>query len=469
MINAPLIWILIPFMFSIFIWFIRKRRVLALYLTSGITMFLGLAAATLKIGEVFTLGPVLMEIDSSFTLLGRSFVFQNDDRFVLAIIFIAASIWFSGSRVSGANEYFLPIGLAVIALLLAALSVEPFLYAALFIEFAVLLSIPMLFRVGDSISNGVMRYLVFQTIALPLVLLAGWAFEQAPFSANSDIQFFQASLLLGFGFALWLGIFPFHSWLPMISEEGQPYVFAFMVGVFSTTVLILSMDFFNSYSWLREDTTITDAIKIIGIIMIMFGGGLAVFQNKLSRLVGYAYMYEIGFSILAIGINSSDGWLNLLYSILPRLLSLMIFSLVVSLYQNNFDSDDLNNLKGSFYRFPFLTITLLIAWFSISGLPLLAGFPVKIIIFSLVSAGSFTQSIWIGLGFLGTLLMGGRLLLGVFSFLGKKDGEGISVNESIIQLSFLSLGSLILIIFGLFPGSFMNIMTEILSAYQNLN
>ncbi len=467
--NAPLIWIVIPFGFSIIIWFYRKKRPLIIYLTSGLCILLAVAAMSVQLGKVFSLGPLTLEINSTLTVLGRSFILQNSERFVVALLYFSGGLWFAAARISGSNEFFLPHGLAVISILIAALTVQPFLYAALLVEMAVLLSIPMLLKTGEKITDGVLRFLVFQTLAVPFILLAGWAFEQAPFSANSQLQFFQAGIFLGMGFAFWLAIFPFHAWVPMIAEEGQPYVFAFLISMISTSVLVLSMDFFNSYSWLRNEQILLQSIQIIGLIMVVFGGVFSAFQKKISRLIGYAYIYEIGFSLVSVGLTTEIGWQTLIFSFIPRIFSLMVFSLAAAILTNNVKTDKLADMRGLFYTSPFISIALIVAWFSLAGLPLLSSFPIKMTILSEISAVSILYTIWLGVGLAGSLFMGGRLLSTVFvsPSLEALDYK-IAIHETVVQVVFLSVGSILLLILGLFPSVFVSIMKDVLNGYVNL-
>jgi NADH:ubiquinone oxidoreductase subunit 2 (subunit N) len=467
--NAPLIWIVIPFVFSILTWFFRKNRPLIIYLTSGLCIILAIVAVSVKFGEVFSLGPITTEINTTFTVLGRSFILKNSERFIVALLYFSAGIWFAGARISGSNEFFLPHGLAIVAILIAALTIQPFLYAALFIEIAVLLSIPMLLKRGEAVAAGVLRYLVFQTLAVPFVLLAGWAFEQASFSANSQVQFFQAGIFLGLGFAFWLAIFPFHSWVPMVAEEGQPYVFAFLISMFSTAIFVNGLEFFNSYAWLRNEAILLQAIQVIGVIMVVFGGILSAFQKRLSTLIGYAYIFEIGFSLISIGLKTQVGWQTLIYSFIPRIFSLMVFSLAVSILINTAETDYFEDLRGLFYRSPFIALAAVISWFSMAGLPLLSSFPIKMTILSEVSLTSILYTTWIGIGVIGSLFMGGRLLSILFVLPQKKEnGKQIKINETIGQAVILSMGSFLLILLGLFPSVFISIMKDVSTAYKNL-
>ena len=68
----------------------------------------------------------------------------------------------------GADRYM------ITGLMVASIAVEPFLYAALFIQMAILLAIPLMTSIYEAPSKGITRFLVYQTLAMPFILVAGW-------------------------------------------------------------------------------------------------------------------------------------------------------------------------------------------------------------------------------------------------------------------------------------------------------
>ena len=67
-----------------------------------------------------------------------------------------------------------PLGLAVVGLLVSTLAVEPFLYGALLIEVAVIVCVLMLAPPGETPGQGVLRFLIFQTLGIPFILFTGF-------------------------------------------------------------------------------------------------------------------------------------------------------------------------------------------------------------------------------------------------------------------------------------------------------
>lgn len=463
--SAPIIWIGIPIIFSLLLFFLRTSRLFSLIVGGGISAFLALLALTFRIESVFPLGPISLEISSTFTLLGRNFVITDSERFIVALMFAMCAFWIFGSRISGTNSFFVPNILAIISLFVAALSVQPFLYAALIIEIAVLISIPIFFQRGQPVKQGIIRFLVFQTLAVPFILFSGWGFDSAPSSVDSQATYFQAGVLLAIGLGLWLAIFPFHTWVPLLARDGHPYSAGFIFSMIPTTILIFSLDFFNTFNWLREQSLFLTISQILGIVMIVLGGLFAAFQRELTRLVGYAVMVEIGFSLLALSLNQVIGWQSYILILIPRIIGIAICTLAISIWKNKELNMDIDSFQGEFYKSSYTMVGFLVGWFTFSGLPLLPGFPTKLPILIGLSQISISSIIFVSIGLFGLFVAGFRLLAIIFT---TSNNQNEIESESLLQKLFFSFGVIVLLAMGIFPSLVLNPFLEILSAFANL-
>ena len=463
--SAPIIWIAIPIFISLLLFIIREYRFLTL-IFGGITcLLLALMAFTFKIEVVFPIGPLSLEIPSTFSILGRNFVITENELFIVGLIFTMGAFWIFGSRIAGTNMFFVPIILAMSALFIAALSVQPFLYAALIIEIVVLISIPIFFQKTQPVKQGVIRFLVFQTIAVPFILFSGWALNVAPTSVDSQLVYIQAGILLFIGIGLWLAIFPFYTWVPLLSKDGHPYAAGFIFSMYTSTIFIFLMDFFNNYNWLREETLLLSISQILGIIMVVLGGLFAAFQKELTRLLGYAVMVEIGFSLLALSLSQEIGWRSYILLLIPRIFGIAICSLTISLWRNQGLDMKLETFKGQIFKTPYTLIGFLLGWFTLAGLPLLGGFPTKLPVLIGLSQTSINPIFFVSLGLFGLFVSGFRFLSFVFS---RPEGENEQISEPLIQKLFIIIGVLFLGVMGILPNLVLNPFLEIISAFSNL-
>ena len=241
---------------------------------------------------IIPIGPLTLTFVENLGILGRQINLPYQIFPFIALLFISTGLWAVGSAITGAPDSFRPTSLVITALLTAALGVQPFLYAALFIEAAVLFSIPMLSPFREKIHPGILRFLSLQTLAMPFILLAGWMLSGVETLPPDSPLIGQTMIVLGLGIGLWLAIFPFHSWVPMISERTHPIPLSFILFIFPMAVTLFSLNFLDRYTFLRASQGLYESLRIVGALMIVLGGLWTAYQNNLKRAFGFSILTE---------------------------------------------------------------------------------------------------------------------------------------------------------------------------------
>lgn len=462
--SAPLVWIVLPALCSIILWVFRARQSLVNLVAVLFSLFLAIVAWTMPVGQVVILGSWRLQLFPAMEFFGRRLVLDNNDRPALLILFLICVFWFIGSRVAKTNQLFDSMALGIVALLVAALAVEPFLYAALLVEMAVLLSVPVFAASGKSLRPGVLRFLIFQMLALPFILLSGWALAQVEANPTNNTMVALAIVFLGLGFAFWLAVFPFYSWVPMLAEQGHPYISGFVFLVFMTVNMLLGLKFIDRFGWLRLNEDLFTAIRLMGMIMIGTAGVLAAFQQDLARLFGYAVLVESGFSLMAVGLNNQLG--NQLFAamLLPRVLSFGLWALALSLIRNETGSTSFSDALGISNRLPVVTGGLAVASLSVAGLPLFAAFPIRLMLMEQLAQ----QALLLGMA---ALVGSVGVMFGVFrglSVLARASLSPQTVNETRSQILLLVGASTALLLVGLLPQFFLPLIFPLMQAYPAL-
>ncbi|MDP1778708.1 MAG: hypothetical protein Q8K73_00385, partial [Anaerolineales bacterium] len=303
--SAPIIWIAIPFLVGIFSLFILRERSSALI--GGVTAsVLALIALVLPIDIALLLGSISIKIAPSIQLFGRSFEFNTADRPLLVVVYGISALWFLGSEASGTSRRFVSLGLMIIALLTASIAVEPFLYAALLLEMAAMLVIPLLVPPYQKPGRGAVRFLIYQTLAMPFILFSGWMLAGVEANPGDLGTTTQAGIILGLGFAFLLAVFPLYNWILMLMEESSPYVTGFLLWALPTFIVIFALSFLDHYAWLRNSSQLSNGIQFTGVFMVASGGIFASLQRHIGRILGYAAIAETGLLILVMGLKSSE-------------------------------------------------------------------------------------------------------------------------------------------------------------------
>ena len=461
--SAPLLWIILPLLVAVFL-FLPHNRKLVVLLACIFTFFLTLAAWIIPIDTALTFGNFSFKLASSIEILGRHLILGSGNRALLILIYGSTIFWFAASLAIPAPRRFIPLGLAITALLVAALAVEPFLYAALIIEIAVLISIPLLSTTGRRPGRGLIRFLIFQTLAMPFILFSGWLLTSLDANPGDQALMVQASILIAFGFSFLLAFFPFYTWIPMLAEETSPFIAGFILWMFSTVTIFFGMGFLDRYSWLRNTGSLENILSLAGILMIVTGGLLAAFERNLIRTMGYVVIIENGITILAISIGLISGLSSFYMLFIPRVLSLLVWSFALTVLKNNYSRMNRDELKGSVRTFPFVVGGLVLANLSLIGMPLLAGFPSHLAIWAGVASKSISAISWVLLGVLGLFI---NAFITIYCLVTVQEDSPWGSRETILQRIFLSIGMIALLLLGLFPQWTLVFWTKLPAIFTN--
>lgn len=462
--NAPTIWIVAPIAFAVLLLFITNQRALSI-LGGGFAIALAAIAQFVPIEQALLIGTVSLKIDSSLTVLGRVLLIPPTEGSLLALIYGAAALWFFGAEASKTATRIVPFGLMITALMVASIAVEPFLYAALFIEMAILIAIPLLTSIYSPPGRGVVRFLIYQTLAMPFILLAGWLLAGVEASPGDLALAAQSTAMLGMGFAFLLAIFPLYNWVPLLMEETSPFIVGFLLWILPTITIIFGAGFLDRYSWLRSSPQIVIALRSAGLLMVVTGGLWAAFQHHLGRIMAYGSIAETGFSLLALSLDPKLG-IPILFLLIPaRALGLAVWSLSLSVIKENVETMRFAAAQGMLRITPLAGAGMVIAALSTSAFPLLAGFPARLALWESLARVSISGALWMGIGIIGLLISVFRSLA-VISM--AEEYTTWELRESPTQVFMIGVGVIGLFILGLFPQTVQYFLSNLPAMFEHL-
>ncbi len=376
--NLPFFWIILPIILSTVTLLIRKKTLLYRSVLTALTFLLGMGAFIIA-----TQTPNASNLISSserFLVLGRSLNVTYTDLPLIGTIYLIACIWIISTFFYFPNEYFPAFCVAYTAFIIASISIDPFLYSVLILFLANTFFLPVLSSGTYKRITGRMRFLVFQLLSVFLILFAGWILAGGEIAPVEEDQLFISSVLLGCGIALWLGVFPFHTWIPLLAEEVSFFPFGFMLTLMPVSGIFMLLKFLNSFAWLREYSVFFPALQYLGAVMILLGGFGAFFQKNTARMVAYVFISGIGMLLCSVGfipIVSTDlvsAWL------IPIAIAFWSISLAYHELVSTKLGQTIECLKGDLFNKPLHSILLISGLFSIIGLPFASGFAPNILI-----------------------------------------------------------------------------------------
>ena len=410
--SAPFVWIITPAAIGVVLFFLRRWDRVTGLIAVAVCLWLAWVANVLPFAEVITLGNITLKISETYSILGRVFLLSEAERPFLAFLYLLSAYWLLGAYLSKPTTMFTPFAMITVALLTATLAVEPFLYAALMIETIVLFAVPLLVQPGQRSRKGVLRFLAFQTFGVPFILFTGWmltGIEATP--GNLDLVV-RAGILLAIGFIFLLAVFPFHSWMPMVAEESQPYVSAFIFFMLPGVVSLFALGLVERFVWLQESLPLFDFLRVIGGLMVLVGGVMAAFEDHLGRMMGFAAVMETGWSMLAISFGNYLGTVLYFWLWIPRAVSMVAWAVSLSYFWREAKGDlHLESVRWRGRMFPVAVLGLLVSHFSLAGVPSMAGFPVRLALWEHLAGGHPAMAVISLVGSLGLMVAGMRTML----------------------------------------------------------
>jgi formate hydrogenlyase subunit 3/multisubunit Na+/H+ antiporter MnhD subunit len=404
---------------------------------------LSLIAWILPIGDLVNIGPWYFTINENLEFAGRQFVLGNSDRWLIILIYITQTYFYFGSKFTKVSSLFLPLGLLFSASLVASISIHPILYAALLIEVAVLLGVPLLSPPGKKIEHAILVYITFLSLGLPFMIVGTGMLSGVELEELSLPNILPSLLVLGIGFAFILAVFPLNPWVPLILEKSNPYSSVFMLTIFSTSVIALLMRFTNQYPWIME----SNLLQYFGILMVITGGAWALFQRNLGRILGYAILIDMGYALLAI--SQSGGSPYFVGLLIPRIIAYGVWGLGLSFVLDHGMDLNFRSVQGIGRQFPLIVLGILIANFSLAGIPLFASFPYLLWLWNRIAETSIFIAIVLLMGNVG--LMASALRSLAVLVMGSEIVEPKArATTQILDLLFI-LGVFIMVVIGIFP------------------
>lgn len=290
------------------------------------------------------------------------------------------------------------------------------------------------------------------------------------------------------GLAFKLTAAPFHMWTPDV-YQGAPTVVTLTIAAapklaaLAITLRLLTEALHGiALDW-------QPMLLLMAVLSLVIGNLTALMQTNLKRMLAYSTISHMGFIFLGLlsGVAAStaetEGLAGLVrellgqdvamanyaygaalfYSVIYVLTTLATFGLILVLSREGVECENISDLKGLNRRHPGLALLLLLAMFSLAGIPPLAGFYAKLsILQAVISAGHISIAIV-------AVLMS---LIGAFYYIRVVKVAYFDEPETDVLAQPLQIGpvakvvfavnGLLIIVLGILPNSLMEISLRVI-------
>ena len=189
-----------------------------------------------------------------------------------------------------------------------------------------------------------------------------------------------------------LGAVPFHMWLPDVYEGAPTSVTLFIstvpkIAYFALALRLLAQGLAGTESeW-------TQMLAALVVLTLIVGNVVAIVQTNLKRMLAYSAIANVGFILLGFVAGTADGYSAALYYTLQYVLvTLGSFGVILLAGAKGFEADRLDDYKGLQQRDPLLAVTMMVAMFSLAGVPPFIGFWAKL---RIIQALWETNHLWL--------------------------------------------------------------------------
>jgi NADH-quinone oxidoreductase subunit N len=200
-------------------------------------------------------------------------------------------------------------------------------------------------------------------------------------------------VILGFifffaGMAFKMSLVPFHLWTADV-YEGAPVNITSYLSVISkgAAAFIFIIVLFNVFpviivTWQR-------VIWIIAVLTMTIGNLFALRQKNMKRFLAFSSISQAGFFLLAFIGGNKLGMTTLIYYALIYIFSNLAAFGVVAAISNETGKENMGDYDGLYHTNPKLSLAMMLAMFSLAGIPPVAGFFGKFFLFAAAAEKGF--------------------------------------------------------------------------------
>lgn len=260
------------------------------------------------------------------------------------------------------------------------------------------------------------RYLLLGTIGASLYLIGvaylyamtgtlNMADMAARVAPQLDSPLFAAAVAcFVIGFGIKMALFPLHGWQPDSYTYAHPAAAPLIAGVMSK-IPAYAIIRFLFYLFGTDNYVVASALNLIGVLGaagILLGSVMALAQYDMRRLLAYSSVAQIGYIAVGLALGNVYGFIGAVLHIISHAFMKSSLFLVAGGLQYRFGETNIYRLGGIGQKMKLSSMTLVLAAFSMVGLPPTAGFFSKL--YLLIGSYESGQYIYIAVLVISSLL-----------------------------------------------------------------
>ena len=219
-------------------------------------------------------------------------------------------------------------------------------------------------------------------------------FEQIMLNITSTNLTILGFVLFFAGISFKISLVPFHFWTADV-YEGAPISVASYLSVISkgAAAFILMILLFTVLRPLIH--VWENIIYIIAIATMTIGNLFALRQQNMKRFLAFSSIAQAGFILLGLITGSQLGTATIIYFVMIYIFSNLAAFGVVQAISSHTGKENMNDYEGLYRTNPNLSLVMMLALFSLAGIPPVAGFFGKFFLFTAAASKGYYLLVFI--------------------------------------------------------------------------
>jgi NADH-quinone oxidoreductase subunit N len=254
------------------------------------------------------------------------------------------------------------------------------------------------------------------------------------------------------GIAFKLGAAPFHMWIPDVYQGASTPVTTFIasaskLAAFGMAYRLLEAGMGDLSQYWQP------MLAAIAVLSLAIGNLVAIVQSNLKRMLAYSTISHMGYLLIGLVNAGPEGYASaMFYAISYALMGTAAFGVILALARAGFECEEIDDFKGLNQRSPWMAFLMMLAMFSLAGVPPLYGFFAKYLV---LQAAIDANMLWLAIVGVVFAIIGLYYYLRVVKvmyFDKAEDGVQTRVQPDATLRVALSLNALVLVALGLYWG-----------------
>ena len=214
------------------------------------------------------------------------------------------------------------------------------------------------------------------------------------------------AMIAGYGFKI--SAVPFHMWAPDVYEGAATPVSMFLATGSKKMGFVVFIKIFMVLFVVAQSGFATEQMQylfaFIAAITMTVGNIVAISQKNIKRMLAYSSIAQAGYILIALAVMSQYALTGGIFHMITHVFMKGGAFIVVAALITAGIGENISDYRGLAKRSPFVAFAMLLFLFSLAGIPPLAGFASKFVLFSsAIVVNGTVVSQWVWLAFVAIL------------------------------------------------------------------